>query len=96
MRLENISRRTYQHCTMDKNMRPVILTLAPKENKEIPDEVAEKWLKTGEVREYIDPKAAKEKAAKIEAENAQLKEEIEKLKKQEDKKEEKNTKAKKK
>lgn len=89
MRLENISKRTYQHSVLKDDMKVEILELKPGQNKEIPDEVARQWLKTGEVREYISPVEAKAveetlKAEKteIEKENEKLKAELEELKKQ--------------
>lgn len=81
MRLENKSERTFQHSYFDKDNKLVILDLKPRENKEIPDEIAAIWLATKEVIEYIDPAVAKAQKKVLEDENAKLKAEIEKLKK---------------
>lgn len=81
MRVYNKSSRTYQHSEMDKNNKLVVINLHPKTNAEIPDDIAKKWLKTGEVVEYVKPEDAKAIQAELEAENAKLKAEIEALKK---------------
>lgn len=81
MRVYNKSSRTYQHSEMDKNNKLVVINLHPKTDAEIPDDIAKKWLKTGEVVEYVKPEEAKAKQAELEAENAKLKAEIEALKK---------------
>lgn len=82
MKLENISRRTYQHSTMNEKREVKILELKPKQVKDIPDEIAKIWLLSGEVREYIAPAEAKEKEAKAEAEKKALEAENEALKKE--------------
>lgn len=86
MRVQNNSKRTYQHTTLDKDKKIVTLNLYPGENLEVPDDIAELWLKTGEVIEYVDPQEAKKtaeaaakKQAALEDENAKLKEQIAKL-----------------
>lgn len=81
MRLENISKRTYQHSVLDnKTMRVNVLELKPGENREIPDNIAAQWLKSGEVRVYIAPAEAKAKEDALKAENEALKKELEALK----------------
>lgn len=80
MRLENKSERTFQHSYFDKDNKLVILDLKPRENKEIPDEIAAIWLATKEVIEYIDPAVAKAQKQALEDENAKLKAELDKLK----------------
>lgn len=82
MRVYNKSSRKYQHSEFDKDNKLITIELPPKTDAEIPDEIAEKWLKTGEVVEYVKPEEAKAKEAALEEENAKLKAEIEKLKKQ--------------
>lgn len=72
----------YQHTYFDKENKFHAINLMPKTDAEIPDDIAEKWLKTGEVVEYVKPEEAKAKEAALEEENAKLKAEIEKLKKQ--------------
>ncbi len=81
MKLENISRRTYQHSILNEKKGVEVIELKPKEVKDIPDEVGKKWLLTGEVREYIAPAEAKAKEAKAEAEKKALEAENEALKK---------------
>lgn len=78
MRVHNKSKRMYQHGEYN---------LPAGANIEISKEVAEIWLATGDVVEYVDPSEAKAKEAKaketqkaLEDENAKLKAEIEKLK----------------
>ena len=82
MRVYNKSSRKYQHSEFNKDNKLVTIELLPKTDAEIPDEIAKKWLKTGEVVEYVKPEEAKAKQAELEDENAKLKAEIEKLKKQ--------------
>lgn len=80
MKLENISKRTYQHSFLNKKKEVKILELQPKQVKDIPDEIAEVWLLSGEVREYIAPAEAKAKEEALKAENEALKRELEALK----------------
>lgn len=61
--------------------------LAPGSDIKVPDEVAEIWLATGDIVEYVDPTEAKAKEnkaademAKLKKENKTLKAELEKLK----------------
>ena len=80
MRVYNKSSRKYQHSEFNKENKLVTIELLPKTDAEIPDEIAEKWLKTGEVVEYVKPEDAKAKQAELEAEIAKLKAENEALK----------------
>lgn len=80
MRVYNKSQRMYQH---GEYRLPVGANL------EVPKNVADIWLKTGEVIEYVDPteaKAKEEKAQKekeaLEKENADLKAKLAKLEKE--------------
>ena len=66
---------------MDKNNKLVTINLNPKTDAEIPDDIAVKWLRTGEVVEYVKPEEAKAKEAALVEENAKLKAELEALKK---------------
>lgn len=61
---------------MKKDKKVEIITLGPKQVKDIPSDVAKKWLLSGEVREYVAPADLKEQEAKAEAEAKALKEEI--------------------
>lgn len=72
-------------------MRVNVLELRPRENKEIPDDVAEQWLKSGEVRVYIAPEEAQAKENALKAENEALKKELEALKAAQTKEETKKT-----
>lgn len=81
MRLYNKSKRTYQHTYFNTDKNPTTISLNPRCDAEIPDEVAELWLKIGEVVEYVDPQKAKKVQADLEAENAKLKAELKALKK---------------
>lgn len=69
MRLQNKSKRMYVHSILNERKQAVLLTLSPGENKEIPDEVALQWLKSGEVVKYADP----DEVEKLKAELAELK-----------------------
>lgn len=80
MRVYNKSSRKYQHSEFNKDNKLVTIELLPKTDAEIPDEIAKKWLDTGEVVEYVKPEDAKAKQAELEEEIAKLKAENEKLK----------------
>lgn len=80
MRLYNKSSRMYQHTYFDKKNKFHAINFMPKTDAEIPDKIAKKWLKTGEVIEYVKPEDAKAKQAELEEEIAKLKAENEKLK----------------
>lgn len=71
----------YQHTYFDDKNVFHAINLSPKTDAEIPDDIAKKWLKTGEVVEYVKPEEAKAKEAALEEENAKLKAELEALKK---------------
>lgn len=76
MLVQNKSKRKYVHTSLDKQYRLILLELKPQEIKDIPDEIAKTWVKSGEVIEYAEPAKAKE----LEAENQKLKDELKKLK----------------
>lgn len=86
MRVYNKSKRMYQH---GEYKLPVGANL------EVPKDVADIWLTTGEVVEFVDPKEAKAKEEKVqkekealEKENADLKAKLAKLEKEAKAKEE--------
>lgn len=81
MRVYNKSSRMYQHTYCDDKNVFHAINLRPKTDAEIPDDIAKKWLKTGEVVEYVRPEEAKAKEAALAEENAKLKAELEALKK---------------
>jgi hypothetical protein len=78
MKVKNISKRTWQHSYMDEKKELHIIELNPGCVNDIPDDVAKKWLLSGEVIEYVDPEDAKaliEEIEKLKAEKAALEEE---------------------
>ena len=86
MKIQNKSRRTYQHSELDAEGKIIIIDIKPAEIKEVSEKIAKIWLKTGDIVEYADPK----EQAQLQDENAKLKAEIAALKK--DKKPAKKTK----
>lgn len=78
MKVKSNAKHNFCHARLDDNYKLEMLVLRPNEIKEVPDEVAKSWIKTGEVIEYIEPKDVK----KVEKENKALKDEIKKLKAQ--------------
>ena len=78
MKVKSNAKHNYCHARLNDNYKLEMLILRPNEIKEVPDEVAKSWIKTGEVIEYIEPKDVK----KVEIENKALKDEIKKLKAQ--------------
>lgn len=76
MKVKSNAKHNYCHARLNDNYKLEMLILRPNEIKEVPDEVAKSWIKTGEVIEYIEPKDVK----KVESENKALKDEIKKLK----------------
>lgn len=88
MKLHNKSGHAFQHSHYDKNFNLVIVEIKAGEVKEIDDEIAKKWLATGQVVEYVAPQEARA----LEDENKELKAkiaELEKVAKKEEVKEEK-------
>jgi uncharacterized phage protein (TIGR02220 family) len=78
MKVKSNAKHNYCHARLNDNYKLEMFILRPNEIKEVPDEVAKSWIKTGEVIEYIEPKDVK----KVESENKALKDEIKKLKAQ--------------
>ena len=76
MKVKNTSKHRYCHAKLDENYKLQMLILKPNEIKDVPDEIAESWVKGGEVIEYVEPKEVK----KLADENEALKKELEKLK----------------
>ena len=85
MKLHNKSTHPFQHSYFDKKMDLVSIEIKAGEIKEIDDEIAKKWLKTGEVVEFVEPKEAKEEKDKLLKEIEKLKAENAKLKAKEEK-----------
>lgn len=73
MKIKNISKRKYLHYLgKDKEGKNIFAVLLPKETKEIPDDVAQIWLKTGDIVKVDDGSKDKE-IARLKAENEKLK-----------------------
>lgn len=75
MKLHNKAKHAFQHSIYDTKEGVKIIEIGAGEIKNIPNDIAEIWLKTGEVVEFVEPKQAKA----LEDENAKLKAELEKL-----------------
>lgn len=77
MKLFNTSKRTYMHIIKETDEngdeKDVYITLDPRETKDIPDFIAEIWLKGGEVVKVADEAAKDAEIAKLKAENEELK-----------------------
>lgn len=76
MKIKNITKHNYAHSKLDEAYRLQMIILKPNEVKDIPDDVAESWLKSGGVVKYVEPKDLE----KIEDENKKLKEQLKELK----------------
>lgn len=73
MKIKNISKRKYLHFLgKDKEGKNIFAELLPKETKDIPDDVAKIWLKTGDIIKVDDGSKDKE-IARLKAENEKLK-----------------------
>lgn len=88
MLIQNKSNHPLQHSEYSKDFKLKIIEIKAGEVKEIDDSIAQKWLKSGLVAEYVEPKAAKEEKdellkeiEKLKAENKKLKESKPKTKK---------------
>lgn len=80
MKLHNKSNHPFQHSYLDEKMELVSVEIKAGEVKEINDDIAKIWLKTGEIVEFVAPEDLKAKEAelnkkieKLEEENAKLK-----------------------
>lgn len=80
MLIQNKSNRPIQHSEYSKDFKLKIIEIKAGEVKEIEDSIAQKWLKSGLVTEYVEPKAAKEKETELLKEIEKLKAENKKLK----------------
>ena len=80
MKLQNKSKYVFQHTYFDDKMDLVKVEIGVGEVKDIDDEIAKIWLKTGEIVEFIDPKQAKEEKDELLKEVEKLKAENKKLK----------------
>ena len=77
MKLHNKAKHAFQHSVADEIEGVKIIEIGAGEIKDIPEEIAKVWLKTGEVVEFVEPKQAKA----LEDENAKLKAELDAIKK---------------
>lgn len=75
MKVHNKAKHAFQHSMYDTQKGVTIIEIAAGEIKDIPDDIAQIWINTGEVVEFVEPKQAKE----LEDENAKLKTELDKL-----------------
>lgn len=80
MKVHNKSNHPFQHSYLDDKKQLVIVEINAGEIKEVKDEIAKIWLKTGSVVEFVAPEDLKakeeelnKKIEKLEAENAKLK-----------------------
>lgn len=64
MKVENKCKHAFCHSILNEKMQVEMIILKPGEHKDVPDEVAKQWIKTGDVIEYADP----EELAKVKAE----------------------------
>lgn len=80
MKLHNKSKHPFQHSHFDEKMELVSIEIGAGEVKDIDDEIAKVWLKTGEVVEFVEPVEAKAKEDELKAEIEKLKAENAKLK----------------
>ncbi len=69
MRVQNKCKHAFVHSVLNDKRQPEMIILRPGENREVPDEVAEQWLKTGDVIKYADP----DELTKVKAELEELK-----------------------
>lgn len=73
MKIKNISKRKYIHYLgKDEQGKNLFAEISAKETKDIPDAVAEIWLKTGDIVKVDDGSKDKE-IARLKAENEKLK-----------------------
>ena len=80
MKLHNKSKHTFQHSYFDDKMELVKVEIGVGEVKDIDDDIAKIWLKTGEVVEFVAPEEAKEEKDELLKEIEKLKAENKKLK----------------
>lgn len=76
MKIHNKAKHAFQHSLYNTQNGVTLIEIQAGEIKDIPDEIAQIWINTGEVVEFVEPKQAKE----LEDENAKLKAELNKLK----------------
>ena len=80
MKLHNKSKHIFQHSYFDDKMELVKVEIGVGEVKDIDDDIAKIWLKTGEVVEFVAPEEAKEEKDELLKEIEKLKAENKKLK----------------
>lgn len=76
MKVKNIDKRSYSYSVMDKDCKLNVTVIRPNEVKEVSKEIAESWLKTGKVVEYVEPadvKSLEKEIEQLKAENNKLK-----------------------
>lgn len=72
MLIKNVSKRRYMHAVFDENNEQTIISINPEETKEVDDNIAKLWLKTGEVVK-VDDGSKDDEIARLKAENEKLK-----------------------
>lgn len=80
MKIQNKSKHPFQHSYFDEKMKLVSIEIAPGEIKDIKEEIAKVWIKTGECVEFVAPEDLKAKEEKLNKEIEKLKAENKKLK----------------
>lgn len=83
IKVKNTSNCLYMHSvtTPDKGgkLKTIDYCLKPQSILDVPEEIANIWLKTKDVVEYVEPKEAKAEKEALEKENAELKAKIQEL-----------------
>ena len=80
MKIQNKSKHPFQHSCLNDQMKLVSVEIQPGEIKEIDDKIAQVWLRTGEVVQFVAPEDLKAKEDKLNKEIEKLKAENAKLK----------------
>lgn len=76
MKVKNIAKKPYCYSKLDENYKLDMVIIKPNEVKEVSKEIAESWLKTGKVIEYVEPadvKSLEKEIEQLKAENNKLK-----------------------
>lgn len=76
MKVKNIAKNPFCYSKLDENYKLDMVIIKPNEVKEVSKEIAESWLKTGKVIEYVEPadvKSLEKEIEQLKAENNKLK-----------------------
>lgn len=74
MKLYNKNTYGFSHLKIDDNRKKTLITINAQEIKEIPDDVAEIWLKYNGVEKYVEPEDVEKLKAELEKAKAEVKE----------------------